>query len=374
MPAEFDDLAALQNVDAVGMHHGRETMRDQNRDAIARARDFANRLADFFFSERIERRSRFVENHQLRPPQQGTRDGEPLLLAARNFDAAFADHGVESFIGAGEKAADRGLAKDVHAVFIGGARIDEEQVLADGTGEQLRILRDEADAFAQIVDGDFVFAGTVVKDVAGMRPVKTDEELNQSGLAGTGGPDKSDRLPARNLERNRLQRRPVGSLVLESNVVESEGLQRADADGVFGSRLGLQGEDGLEVFQRRFGFAISVNDVAEFLQRSKDEERIDEERKELADRDALREDQIEHQEQDRGAQKVDKRSLDEAQTAEILHLFEFELQDFSGGRVEVIDLLLCEPEAFYQFDVAQRFGGRSGERGGLLDDRAAGRL
>ena len=46
----------------------------------------------------------------------------------------------------------------------------EQQVLADGAGEKLRILRDEADPFAQAVDVDLVLAGPVVVNVPGLRP------------------------------------------------------------------------------------------------------------------------------------------------------------------------------------------------------------
>ena len=123
-----------------------------------------------------------------------------------------------------------------------------------------------------------------------------------------------------------------------------------------------------EVLQRHFRLAVDVDHVAEFLQRSEDEERIDEQGKELPDRDALREDQVEHQEQDRGPQQVDAGALHEAQAAQVAHLLQFQLEDLGGGGVEAGDLLLRQAQALHQFDVAQGFGGGAGQRGGLADD------
>ena len=86
--------------------------------------------------------------------------------------------------------------------------------------------------------------------------------------------------------------------------------------------------------ERRFGLAIDVDDVPELLQRAEDEERVDEQREELSDRDLLVEDQVEHEEQDRRAHEVDARALDEAQAADVADLLELELEDLVGRRVE----------------------------------------
>ena len=88
----------------------------------------------------------------------------------------------------------------------------------------------------------------------------------------------------------------------------------------------------------------------------------------------LSEDQVQHQEQDRRAQEVDGRALDEAEGAEVAHLLELELEDLVRRRVEAIDLLIREPEALHELDVAERFRRRAGERGRLRDDDLLHRL
>ena len=98
--ADFDDAAALEHVNAVGVHDGRQPVRDEDRDDIGRRRDVAHRAADLFFGERVERRRRFVEHQEMRPAEQRARDREALLLAAGDLHAAFADHRVESLVGA----------------------------------------------------------------------------------------------------------------------------------------------------------------------------------------------------------------------------------------------------------------------------------
>ena len=113
-------------------------------------RDVADRLDDPLFGERVERRGRLVEHQQVRTAQQRARDRQPLLLAARHLHAAFADHRVEARVGArASRLSHAALLQHVEALGVGRRRVHEQQVLADRAGEQLRVLRDEADPLAQ---------------------------------------------------------------------------------------------------------------------------------------------------------------------------------------------------------------------------------
>ena len=136
----------------------------------------------------------------------------------------------------------------------------------------------------------------------------------------------------------------------------------------FRSRFRRKVEDRLKVEQRDFGLAVDVDDVPQFLQRSEDEERVDEEREKLADADALGKDQVKHQEQNGRAQEVHAGPLDEAEAAQIAHLFQLQLEDLRGGRVEARNLLLRQAQALHQFDIAKRFSGGPRQRGGLRHD------
>src|SRR5208282_5743561 len=124
-------------------------------------------------------------------------------------------------------------------------------------------------------------------------------------------------------------------------------------------------ENLLKIVQRDFGFAINVDDVPQLLQRRKDEKRINHQREKLPDGDLLPKNQVEHQEQNAGAQGVDRRPLDETQAAQILHFLEFELQNLSRDPVEPPHFLMRQSQALHQFDITQRLGGRTRQRRGF---------
>src|SRR5688572_25836910 len=107
----------------------------------------------------------------------------------------------------------------------------------------------------------------------------------------------------------------------------------------------------LEHIQRGFGLAVDVDDVPELLQRAEDEEGVDPEREELANGDVACIDQVEHQEEDAGAQEVDRGALDEAEAAQVFHLLQLELENFPGRAVQPLDLLLTQAEALDELDV-----------------------
>ena len=157
--------------------------------------------------------------------------------------------------------------------------------------------------------------------------------------------------------------------MLEADVLERQLAQLRQRHRVERPRLLLHVEDVLEVLQRHLGLAVDVDDVPELLQRAEDEERVDEEREELADRDRLHVDQVEHQEHDARAQRVDHGALDEAEAPDVADLLQLQLQDLVGGAVEPRDLLRRQPQALHQLDVPQRLGRRPGQRRRLGDDR-----
>ena len=140
--------------------------------ASPRGRDVADRVDDPFLGQGIERRRRLVEDEQVRPPQQGASDGQPLLLAARYFHAAFADQRVEAAVGAGQQAVARRLAQHVQALGVGRRRVDEQQVFANGAGKQLGVLGDESDSRSKSVEVDVAAGNAVVQDAARARLIE----------------------------------------------------------------------------------------------------------------------------------------------------------------------------------------------------------
>ena len=208
----------------------------------------------------------------------------------------------------------------------------------------------------------------VVEDLSRARVIQADQQLHERRFAGAGRPDEGDRLAALDAERDVADRRRRGRLVLERDALEVQRPQIVQRHRPGRPRLLGDAENLLIDVQRRLGLAVDVDDVAQLLQRPEDEERVDEQREELPDGDRSRVNQIEHQEHDAGAQEVHRRSLDEAQAAQVADLLQLELQNLAGGAVQPRDLLLSEPETLHQLDVAQRLGGRPGQRRGFGDD------
>src|SRR6188472_668848 len=89
-------------MDAVGMAHGAEAMRDQDQRAFA-APAF-DRLVDGALRLRIERRRRLVEDPDARFLVKRPRDREALALTARQATAVRADAGRLAFRQAGDEA------------------------------------------------------------------------------------------------------------------------------------------------------------------------------------------------------------------------------------------------------------------------------
>jgi len=77
-----------------------------------------------------------VEYEQLRVAQQGPGDGETLLFSARYFHATFADHRIENRVRpATTGPARRAWRRTFKTFFVCGLWLDEEEILADRSGE-----------------------------------------------------------------------------------------------------------------------------------------------------------------------------------------------------------------------------------------------
>src|SRR5687767_6621972 len=108
--------------------------------------------------------------------------------------------------------------------------------------------------------------------------------------------------------------------MLEAHTTERQIRHRTQRLRMLGRRLRRRFHDVTEILERYFGFAIHINEVADFLQWAEDKERVDVEREVLPECDAMTEDQVQHDKRDRRAQEVDYRPLNEAKRTDILHL------------------------------------------------------
>ena len=112
-------------------------------------RDRVERLQDLRLGAAVERAGRLVEDQDRRILEQGARDRDALLLAARQLEPALADFGVVALRQAFDEAS---IAAPCAAPRISssvGAIAAIGDVVADRVVEQHRVLRDDADRGAQ---------------------------------------------------------------------------------------------------------------------------------------------------------------------------------------------------------------------------------
>src|SRR5262245_21726832 len=121
----------------------------------------------------------------MRPPKESASDRQALLLSAGDFDTTLADHRIQPPLRARQQAVTGRLVQHLQTLVVGRPGVHKEQVLADSAGEQLRVLRDESDPLAQLVQIDLVSRVAVVKDVAFLWPIQSDQQLDQRRLPRT---------------------------------------------------------------------------------------------------------------------------------------------------------------------------------------------
>src|SRR5215831_16534635 len=192
--AGLHDAAALENKNPVCMDDGRQTVRNQDGNQILSHGNVANGLADFLLGERVQRRRRFIEDEKIRMAQERPGDRQALLLSSGDFDTAFTDQRVETFIGTRHEAVACGLLQDRHTLVIRSVGINEEKILSNTTRKKLSVLRDQTYAFPQAIQIDIIDGKAVIANIARLRPVQADQQLDQSCFTGTGWSDKCDRL------------------------------------------------------------------------------------------------------------------------------------------------------------------------------------
>src|ERR1700730_12619808 len=89
MRAALHDPALVEHDDLVGIAACGKPMRDhEGRPVLG---DKIERVLNLAFGEGVERRGCLVENEDRRRLENGSGDGDALLFAAREFEAAFAD-------------------------------------------------------------------------------------------------------------------------------------------------------------------------------------------------------------------------------------------------------------------------------------------
>ena len=143
MRPRLDDASVVDHVDDVGRLDRRQTMGHRQRRPTGD--QLAQRLLDPTLRRGVESGCRLVEDEHPRVREQHPGDRDPLTLPTRQSEAPLADHGLVPVRELDDAVVDGSVARRSFDVRVGGVGSSVRDVVAQGAGEQVRLLGDEAD-------------------------------------------------------------------------------------------------------------------------------------------------------------------------------------------------------------------------------------
>ena len=158
--------------------------------------------ADLLLADRIEMRGRFVEDQDRRVLQEGARDRNSLALTARQLHAAFADAGREALGEPVDKLAERRAVDRTPHVRLGYLAPGQPDIRRERVVEQIRVLRNERDVAAQIIQPQLAEIAAAERDAAFLRVPETQQQVGDGRFAGARCADHGHRAARPHLERH----------------------------------------------------------------------------------------------------------------------------------------------------------------------------
>src|SRR5438034_11843837 len=110
--------------------------------------------------------------------------------------------------------------EDVETFGVGRVWVHEFQILANSTGEELRILCHQTDALAKAVEIYFGAGDSVVQNLTVLRQIESHQQLHQSGLPRSGRSDECNGLAPLHIERDVGERGCARALMHKADVLE----------------------------------------------------------------------------------------------------------------------------------------------------------
>ena len=203
-------------------------------------------------------------------------------------------------------------------VLVGRVRTPEGDVVADRAGEQVALLRDDAELGAQRALRDPAQVVAVDQHAPAVGVVEARHQLGERGLAGAGRAHERQGLPRWHVQRDVLERRML-AVVGEGHVVELDlAAQALELDRVRRvADLRLLVEQLEDLVERRHARLVGRVELGERLDRVEEALQVEDERGEHADGHGLVQHLVAAVEQDRGGgdrrQQLDRREVGRVQ-------------------------------------------------------------
>ncbi len=275
--------AMVEHHDAVGVDDGGEPVRDDQRGVVAG--DALELLLDGALGARVQRRGRFVEDHDRGPLEQRPRDGDALPFPARELQAAFAHRRVVAPGQALDEFVDARRARrllDLGAAGLGPAVAD---VVGDGVVEQQRVLRHDAHAPAQAADPHLPEVLAVDQHPSAVGIVEAQQQPRQRGLAGAAAADHGQRAAGRDAQIDVPEDLPAGFIaeghVVEHHLPRARGQRRQPR---LVARLRRQPQQAADPLGGDEGLARLAHDQAQRVERQADLDDVGVDQHQVADR------------------------------------------------------------------------------------------
>ena len=198
MAAALGDPAAVEHDDLVGIDDGRQAMGDHQGGAAAA--HLFQRALDLLLGAGVERAGRLVEQQDLRVLQDGARDRHPLLLAARQLQAAFADRRLVAQRQRHDEIVDARQPGGLLDFLAGASGPAVADVVEDRVVEQHGVLRHHADRRAQAVLRDVADVLAVDPYAAARHVVEAEQDARHRRLAGAARADDRHGIARRDAE------------------------------------------------------------------------------------------------------------------------------------------------------------------------------
>src|SRR6267143_2155231 len=205
MRSFFDDPPTVEHNNAISKAHGAQTVGDHQGGAVPGGG--FQRINNQPFGCGVEAAGWLIKNQNRRIAQDGSSDGNSLLLSAGEAGASFR---YARFV------CERLLANESVGVGgdggrddlgLGGVRTAKSNILANGSAEEERVLQDQTDVIAQRLKliGTALLAIDV--DMTCGRIKKAGNETGEGGFAGAGGPDNGDPFSRSNAQADMREHR-----------------------------------------------------------------------------------------------------------------------------------------------------------------------
>ena len=182
-------------------------MRDQ--DACPAFNQRINRLLDQAFGNGIQRGGGLVEDQQRRVLQQHPGDGNPLLLSAGKLQSPVAHHRIQPLRLTGDEIPDVRLPAGLDHLLLRRLRLGVQQVVPDGSVEQIGFLGHHADAVPQGLKILLPHVHAVKEHPSPAHVPQPGNQVHDGALSAAAGADDRHAVPAFQFKRNILQNRPV---------------------------------------------------------------------------------------------------------------------------------------------------------------------